>query len=103
MPRGNVANIAMIGCCAGNPSGVNQDTIAGLQIRSILVELKGEGFSGRDAPRSTNRAESLYAKFETAVIEEIGHLLIRMPSFTLHEARETPEIFQLCRPAGGGT
>ena len=75
---------------------MDEHTVTGLQIRSVLFQFESERLFGCENSRPANRAESLYAKLQAAVIQQIRNFLIRTPPFALHQTREAAEIFQ-CR------
>src|SRR5438105_11750320 len=74
---------------------MNESTIAALQVRRVLLELERERLGARNNPRTTNSAEILYAKFQAAIVEQIGDFLVCIPSLAFDQTRKAPKILQL--------
>src|SRR5215475_10899100 len=87
--------MTMIRGCARDPAGVYQNAVADLEVRRILVELERERLLAGQQPRSADGAKIVHAELQSAVVEQIRQVLIGMPSLTLNESRELPEILQL--------
>src|SRR5687768_11334615 len=81
--RADLPHMAVVGRRARNPSRMNQNTVATFEIGSVPGEFEREGFRISNDRHTADGTKIFYAKLQTAVIEKIRKILVRMPSFTL--------------------
>src|SRR5215471_11866510 len=82
---------------------MNQYTVSDFQIGCVLIKFERVCLGFGNNPCSTNRAKVAQAKVQPAIIQQIGDILIRMPSLALDQTRELPEILQLGPLGRAGT
>src|SRR5262245_14930686 len=73
---------------------MNQNAVAAFEVGRIALELKREWRVRLDDPCATDRAKTSDAHLQTAVVEKIRQILIRVPTLTLDEPGELAEVVQ---------
>ena len=74
---------------------MNENGIAGMQIRRVVVELECKRFGIDDKSDIRQRSEIFLSRLDSAVVEQIRQVFVCGPSLELHQTRVSPEV---CEP-----
>ncbi len=90
--RFDASNVSMKRRRAGDVAGMNENGVAGSQIRRVMVEFKSERFGIGDNSDIRQRSEVLLSRLRSAVVEQIGQVFVHGPALKFHQTRVSAEI-----------